>query len=120
MRCRFCQADAVAVVRHRGPEGRWYLRADKDPTCGDHLIRLRNYWGAEVFEVPPETAREACLRALREIQPASAAQVAEVLGRDRAAVWNALYRLWIDGTARRHKIQGRPWIYSLENANDSQ
>ena len=118
MRCSRCGYEAVAVVYHRGPEGRWYRRGERDPVCGRHLIALQTYWQAEVQDLPPETQRAAVLRVLTGIGPSTASEVAEVIGLEggiTAGVPGTLYKLWIAESVSREKSAGvrAVWIYEV-------
>ena len=128
MRCKYCSYEAVSIVTHRGPEGRWYAREARDPLCKLHRIRLMGYWGATSKPAPPETGRDACLRILRTAGPQSASEVAEAVAAEGgvpSSVAGALYRLWIAGKVQRRKTRGSPgrwrdrlvFTYSIPEVN---
>ena len=125
MRCKFCAYEAVAAVRHWGPEGRWFRREELDPVCATHKIRLAGYFGATIEAVPRESVRAACLRILGEIREGTASEIAEILrdeGGVSRSVSSALYQLYLREKVHRKKTNGYPgnwrdqkiYTYSLE------
>ena len=98
-------------MTHRGPEGRYYAREDRDPVCKLHQIRLMGYWGATAKPAPPETVREACVRILRAMGPLSASEVAESVAAEGgvpSSVPGSLYQLYLSEKLTRKKTRGRP------------